>query len=91
MAEVGLLDVEVDLWQLVRHFRWVFPAVTISEPKVVLEKNAEGAANWDFRASTAMTAARAGKAHRISSRKKAYDQSAARFFSMIGPAKRKRI
>ena len=56
MAEVGLLDVEVDLWQLFRHFRWVFPAVTISEPKVVLEKNAEGSANWDFRASTAMTA-----------------------------------
>ena len=56
MAEVGLLDLEVDLWQLIRHFRWVFPAVTISEPKVVLEKNAEGSANWDFRASTAMTA-----------------------------------
>ena len=55
MAEVGLLDFEVDLWQLVRHFRWVFPAVTISEPKLVLEKNAEGGANWDFRASTAMT------------------------------------
>jgi uncharacterized protein involved in outer membrane biogenesis len=55
MAEVGLLDFEVDLWQLIRHFRWVFPAVTISKPKLLLEKNAEGAANWDFRGSTAMT------------------------------------
>jgi uncharacterized protein involved in outer membrane biogenesis len=55
MAELGLLDFEVDLWQLIRHFRWVFPAVTISEPKLVLEKNAEGAANWDFRASDTMT------------------------------------
>lgn len=55
MAEVGLLDFEVDLWQLIRHFRWVFPAVTISEPKVVLEKNTQGAVNWDFRASDVMT------------------------------------
>jgi uncharacterized protein involved in outer membrane biogenesis len=55
MVEVGLFDVEIDLWQLVRHFRVVLPAVTISEPKVFLEKNAEGAANWDFRASTALT------------------------------------
>ena len=55
MAEIGLLDFEVDLWQLIRHFRWVFPAVTISEPRVVLEKNSQGAVNWDFRASAAMT------------------------------------
>jgi uncharacterized protein involved in outer membrane biogenesis len=55
MAELGLLDFEVDLWQLIRHFRWVFPAVTISEPKVILEKTAQGAVNWDFRASDAMT------------------------------------
>jgi hypothetical protein len=55
MAELGLLDFEVDLWQLLRHFRWVFPAVTISEPKVILEKTAQGAVNWDFRASDAMT------------------------------------
>ena len=55
MVEIGLLDFEVDLWQLIRHFRWVFPAVTVSEPKVVLEKNSQGAVNWDFRASTAMT------------------------------------
>ena len=55
MAEVGLFDVEIDLWQLIRHFRLVLPAVTISEPKIVLEKTAEGAANWDFRAATAVT------------------------------------
>jgi AsmA family protein len=55
MAEIGLFDVEIDLWQLVRHFRVVLPAVTISQPKVVLEKNAEGAANWEFRAAPAVT------------------------------------
>jgi uncharacterized protein involved in outer membrane biogenesis len=55
MAEVGLFDIEIDVWQLIRHFRLVLPAVTVSEPKVILEKNAEGAANWEFRASTAVT------------------------------------
>src|SRR5437867_5719687 len=55
MAEVGLFDVEIDLWQLVRHFRVVLPTVTISQPKVVLEKNAEGSANWEFRAAPAVT------------------------------------
>src|SRR5499426_2892630 len=51
MVEVGLFDAEIDLWQLVRHFRIVLPTVTISQPKVVLEKNADGAANWEFRAA----------------------------------------
>ena len=55
MAEVGLFDVEIDLWQLVRHFRVVLPTVTISQPNVVLEKNAEGSANWEFRTATAVT------------------------------------
>jgi AsmA family protein len=55
MAEVGLFDVEIDLWQLIRHFRVVLPTVTISQPKVVLEKNAEGSANWEFRAAPAVT------------------------------------
>src|SRR5262245_39983005 len=49
MAEVGLFDVEVDLWQLIRHFRVVMPTITISEPKVILEKRADGAPNWEFR------------------------------------------
>jgi uncharacterized protein involved in outer membrane biogenesis len=49
MAQIGLFDVEIDLWQLVRHFRLVLPTVTISEPKVILEKNADGSANWEFR------------------------------------------
>jgi hypothetical protein len=55
MAEVGVFDVEIDLWQLVRHFRVVLPTVTVSQPKVVLEKNADGAANWEFRAAPAVT------------------------------------
>jgi uncharacterized protein involved in outer membrane biogenesis len=49
MAQIGLFDVEIDFWQLVRHFRLVLPTVTISEPKVILEKNADGSANWEFR------------------------------------------
>ena len=55
MAEVGLVDVDIDLWQLVRHFRVVLPTVTISQPNIVLEKNAEGSANWDFRTASAVT------------------------------------
>ena len=55
MAEVGQFEVEVDLWQLVSKFRPPFPTVTISQPKIVLEKNPDGSANWDFRAGTAMT------------------------------------
>ena len=39
----------------VRHFRVVLPTVTISQPKVVLEKNAEGSANWEFRAAPVVT------------------------------------
>jgi AsmA family protein len=55
MAEIGLLDFQVDLWQLIRHFRWVFPTVILSETKLILEKNSQGAVNWDFRAKDAMT------------------------------------
>jgi uncharacterized protein involved in outer membrane biogenesis len=55
MVEVGLFDVQLDLWQLLSKFRVVLPTVTISQPKVILEKNAEGSANWDFRAATAAT------------------------------------
>ena len=55
MAEVGLLEIEVDVWQLVRNFRVVLPTVTISRPNVILEKNAEGSANWEFRAAPAVT------------------------------------
>ena len=55
MAEVGHFAAEIDFWQLVRHFRVVLPTVTISQPNVVLEKNAEGAANWEFRTASAVT------------------------------------
>ena len=51
MAEVGRFDVEIDLWQLLTKFRLVLPTVTISRPRMVLEKNAEGMANWEFRAA----------------------------------------
>jgi uncharacterized protein involved in outer membrane biogenesis len=55
MAQVGLLNVDIDLWQLIRHFRVVLLSVTISQPNVVLEKNAEGLANWEFRTAPAVT------------------------------------
>ena len=53
MVEVGLFDLEVDLWQLLK-WRFVFPTLTISQAKVVLEKNPEGSANWEFRAAPAV-------------------------------------
>jgi AsmA family protein len=55
MAEVGLFDVQIDLWQLLTKFRVVVPEATITKPKVVLEKNANGSANWEFGAATAVT------------------------------------
>ena len=55
MVEVGLFDVQIDLWQLLSQFRMVLPTVTISQPKVILEKNAEGSANWEFQAASAAT------------------------------------
>lgn len=51
MADVGLLDVQLDLWQLLTKFHVVIPSVTISQANVILEKNADGAANWEFPAA----------------------------------------
>ena len=51
MAEIGNFDVQIDLWQLLTKFRVVIPTVTISQPKIILEKNAAGLANWEFRAA----------------------------------------
>jgi len=55
MTEVGLLDVQIDVWQLLSKFRLVLPSITVSQPKVILEKNADGAANWEFQAAPAVT------------------------------------
>ena len=55
MVEVGLFDVQIDLWQLLSQFRVVLPTVTVFQPKVILEKNAEGSANWEFQAAAAAT------------------------------------
>ena len=54
MVEVGLVDLELDLWQLLKR-RFVLPTVTVSQANVLLERNAEGSANWDFRAAPALT------------------------------------
>ena len=55
MAEIGAIDAQVDLWQLIRYFRLVLPTVTVSQPNVILEKNADGSANWDLGAPQAVT------------------------------------
>lgn len=55
MVEVKLFDVEIDLWHLLTKFQLLLPKVTVFEPKVILEKNAEGVANWEFRASSMVT------------------------------------
>ena len=57
MAEIGNFEVQIDLWQLLTKFRLVLPAVTISQPKIVLEKNADGSANWEFSSAPAATGA----------------------------------
>jgi uncharacterized protein involved in outer membrane biogenesis len=47
MAEIGRLDFTIDpfaLW----HRRVVLPEVNVTDARVVLEKNADGAANWIF-------------------------------------------
>jgi uncharacterized protein involved in outer membrane biogenesis len=51
MAEVENFEVQIDLWQLLTKFRLVLPTLTITQPKVVLEKNGAGLANWEFRAA----------------------------------------
>jgi AsmA family protein len=50
MVEVGLVDAQIDLWQLLKG-RFVLPAVNLSQVKVILEKNREGSGNWDFPAA----------------------------------------
>ncbi len=51
MAEIGNLDLEIDLWQLLTKFRLILPTVTISQAKFVLERNTSGSANWESRAA----------------------------------------
>jgi hypothetical protein len=47
MAEVGLLDVQLNVRELFK-LRLVFPSVNISGLKLFLEKNREGHANWEL-------------------------------------------
>jgi uncharacterized protein involved in outer membrane biogenesis len=47
MAEVGLLDVQLNVQELFK-WRFVFPSVNISGLKVFLEKNREGQGNWEL-------------------------------------------
>lgn len=54
MAEIGLLDFQVDVWQLLK-WRFVLPTVSLSQVRVVLEKNRQGKANWEFGGAPAVT------------------------------------
>jgi uncharacterized protein involved in outer membrane biogenesis len=59
MVQVGQLDLAIDVWQLLRG-RILTPEIEISRPRVLLEKNAQGEANWQF--STAAKVAARGAA-----------------------------
>src|SRR5262249_9879484 len=47
MARVGVLVFTVDAMGLL-HRHIVLPHVVVSEARILLERNADGAANWDF-------------------------------------------
>src|SRR5512132_150970 len=47
MVHVGRLDLAMDIWQLL-HGRILVPEIDISRPRVLLERNAQGEANWQF-------------------------------------------
>ena len=56
MAEIGQLEVAIDVWELLKgHI--LIPEIDIARPRVDLEKNADGEANWQF-AAAAKAAAR---------------------------------
>src|SRR5215467_15913326 len=50
MADIGFLDAQIDLWQLLKG-RFVLPEVSLSHVQLVLEKNRDGTANWEFPAA----------------------------------------
>jgi AsmA family protein len=54
MAEIGLLDAQIDLRKIF-NWRFVLPAVNLSQVRLFLEKNADGAANWEFGPATPVT------------------------------------
>ncbi|NUB05937.1 AsmA family protein [Azospirillum sp. Vi22] len=47
MAELRVLDLQLRPWPLLRG-DFEFPEIRLSGPKLLLEKNREGAANWNF-------------------------------------------
>jgi uncharacterized protein involved in outer membrane biogenesis len=47
MAEIQKLDLTVGLWSLLRR-PIILHEIRLSQPRVLLEKNADGAANWEF-------------------------------------------
>jgi uncharacterized protein involved in outer membrane biogenesis len=50
MIRVGELEADVKPWDLVTG-KLVFPRLALRKPEIVLERNADGAANWDFSAA----------------------------------------
>ena len=51
MAEIGKLDFTVEAMPLL-HGSVVFPEINLTDARVLLEKNREGAANWKFKDDT---------------------------------------
>jgi AsmA family protein len=47
MAQIKRVDFRIDILQLVRG-RWVFPDITLSEPRIVVELDKDGTPNWVF-------------------------------------------
>ena len=63
MVQVGQLDLAIDVWQLL-HGRILVPEIDISRPRVLLEKNAQGEANWQFSTGAKAVARSAAPAQR---------------------------
>ncbi|MGE5504654.1 MAG: AsmA family protein [Actinomycetota bacterium] len=47
LAEIDAVDLDIDLLELLRG-RVVLPSLVLSRPRLLLEKSADGKANWDF-------------------------------------------
>jgi uncharacterized protein involved in outer membrane biogenesis len=56
MIHIGELEADIKPWELVTG-RLSLPRLIVRQPKIVLERNAEGKANWDFAPTDATGAA----------------------------------
>jgi uncharacterized protein involved in outer membrane biogenesis len=56
MIRIGVLDADIKLWDLLTG-KVVLPRLVVRDPKIYLERNARGEANWDFSPADATGAA----------------------------------